>query len=155
MKVTMHSNVSNYILPFIIAGILLLIAGACLADEKSVYDDKNHHYDHQNTINGINGQDGVGIKGDTGAAGLNGTSYSSSVFNRAMAITGAMTAIPASSHVDEGHGHTMFGAGVGGYADSQGAAVGITHMQGRLSGKATIGISGSERIYGIGGGFTF
>ncbi len=138
----------------LIVCIISAVIDKAVASESDRYTQPIHH-DHQNTINGINGKDGVGIKGDTGAAGLNGTSYSSSVFNRAMAITGAMTAIPASSHVDEGHGHTMFGAGVGGYADSQGAAVGITHMQGRLSGKATIGISGSERIYGIGGGFTF
>jgi len=131
--------------------IMLVITLVSMNVQASPYNPPPVHHDHNQVTNGIDGEkgdpgrDGLSIKGDTGASGINGS----------LAITGAFAGIPTSSHVDSGHGHTSAGVAVGGYSGEQGLAVGITHMQDRLSGKAVIGLSGSETIYGVGAGFTF
>jgi len=152
--------------------VLLMVIMAVFFSSDAKADKKHHekHDEHAMPVKGdkgdpgINGADGaMGFRGYTGRTGLgvngsdgiNGLSYSNNVFNRAISITGAMNAIPSPSHTHKDHGHTMFGAGVGGYNGENGVAVGITHMQDDVSGKATLGVSGGETIYGVGAGWTF
>ncbi len=96
-------------------------------------------------INGVDGRDGID--------GKNG-SFTQSNFDSVIAITGAMSAIPTSSHVN-GHRHTMVGVGIGGYSGAEAVAVGLTHMQEQMSYKANVGFSSGESIYGVGMGYTF
>jgi len=146
--------------------VLLMVIMAVFFSSDAKADKKHHekHDEHAVPVKGDKGDTGaMGFRGYTGRTGLgidgsdglDGQPYSNTVFNRALSITGAMNAIPSPSHTHKDHGHTMFGAGVGGYNGENGAAVGITHMQNDVSGKATLGISGSEVIYGVGAGFTF
>ncbi len=106
-------------------------------------DDHGEH----GGMNGMNGMDG--------RDGRNGNYFNDSQLTRALAIGAAMTSIPASAHVDDEHGHTSIGGAVGSYSGETGVAVGITHMQKQMSYKGSVGISGSEVLYGVGAGFTW
>jgi len=151
----------------IIAAIVLLVAVFFSADAKA---DKKHHEKHDSHAMPVKGDKGdtgargqMGFRGYTGRTGygrdgsdgIDGASYSNEVFNRAMSITGAMSAIPSPSHTHKDHGHTMVGAGVGGYNGENGAALGVVYMQDKVSSKFTLGVSGEEVIYGAGAGWTF
>ncbi len=111
-----------------------------------------------NGTNGTDGTDGVngmdGADGTNGRDGLPGAYFNDTQLNRAIAINAAMSSVPVQSHVDE-HSHTSLGVGSGGYSSETGYAVGINHMSGKMSYKAAVGVSGSEKIIGVGASFTF
>jgi len=143
----------NILLAAFIAIICLLVYSSVNAKEFSVYDEKNHHYDEVGK--GERGLPGAnGINGRNGSTGLDGLSYNNSIFNRSIAITGALSQIPALSHVNE-HKHTGFGTGIANYADQNAFAVGLLHQENNRSYKATIGVSGSQTVIGGGASFTW
>ncbi|MBT8449510.1 MAG: YadA C-terminal domain-containing protein [Gammaproteobacteria bacterium] len=77
------------------------------------------------------------------------------MFSRGMSAMAAISAIPEVSHHDQGHGHTAVGVGYGHYNGENGVAIGLKHHLegGVLSG--SIGISGSEKVYSVGGTVSF
>ena len=114
------------------------------------------HHDHHDVIDGKDGKDGESI---TGAPGRDGRDFSGEVFNdnrlsRGIAITGAMSSIPALSHVGT-HNHTGVGASVSSYGNQNAIAIGWLHQEQNRSYKATIGLSGSETLVGAGASFAF
>ena len=83
-----------------------------MATNFSVYDEENHHYDELipgepgiDGKDGLNGIDGIGIKGDSGNDGIDGLLFNDNRLSRGIAITGAMSMIPALSHVGV-HNHS-------------------------------------------------
>jgi len=104
---------------------------------------------------GMNGMDGRdGMDGRNGVDGIDGSYFNDTQLNRALSINAAMSVIPTSSHVDE-HSHTSLGTGLGLYEGQTGFALGINHMQRKMSYKGAVGVSGSEIIIGIGTSYTF
>jgi len=129
--------------------LLLLLSSSLYA---SPWD--NHHGNHGGS-NGTNGTNGIdGANGTNGRDGIPGSYFNDTQLNRAIAINAAMSSVPVQSHVDE-HSHTSLGAGTGVYSGQNGVAVGINHMSGQMSYKAAVGMSGSEKIIGVGASFTF
>jgi len=105
---------------------------------------------------GMNGMDGRdGMDGRNGVDGIDGSYFNDTQLNRALSISAAMSAIPTSAHVDDGHRHTSAGVGTGYYSGQNSIAIGASHMQGNLSYKGSVGVSGSEAMYGVGMSYTF
>jgi len=152
---TFTKRTPSLIAALIIAIIILLVSLDTEADEFNVYDERNHHFDE--VIDGKDGRNGIdGINGTDGRNGINATNYSVNTnrLSRGIAISGAMSQIPALSHVNT-HGHSGIGTGVASYGNQNAFAIGLLHQENNRSYKATIGLSGSESIVGAGASWAF
>jgi len=110
------------------------------------------HHDHNQVTNGVDGQDG--IDGLNGRNGINGSLFDDNRLSRGIAISGALSQIPALSHVGQ-HNHTGIGAGAASYGNQNALAIGLLHQENNRSYKATIGLSGSEALIGGGASWAF
>jgi len=147
MRITKRTP--SLIVALIIALMILIASLSVDADELNVYDERNHHFDEV-----IDGKDGR--NGTNGIDGTNATNYSvnTNQLSRGIAISGALSQIPALSHVNT-HGHSGIGTGVASYGNSNAVAIGLLHQENNRSYKATIGLSGSESIVGAGASWAF
>ena len=131
--------------PLIPVGILLITFLMCGA---SFADGCGNQY-HPCT-NGIDGKDGLSIKGDAGKDGIGGSYFNSNQLTQAIAINGAIANIPTLSHAQGAHKHTGAGFGVSNYANETALSVGFLHQYESLSYKLTFGMAGNQRIVGSG-----
>ncbi len=152
MKIT--NRVANLLVVLFIALMILLVSLNVGADEKSVYDDKNHHYDE--LVKGDKGDSGRdGINGSNGINGRDAPTISNNLnYSRSIAVAASLGQIPALSHVGS-HNHSGIGMGVANYDNQNALSIGLLHQENNRSYKATLGISGSERIVGAGGSWAF
>ncbi len=90
MKVT--TRTANLLAVLFIALMILLVSLNVGADEKSVYDDKNHHYDE--LVKGDSGRDG--INGSNGINGRDAPTISNNLnYSRSIAVAASLGQIPA------------------------------------------------------------
>ncbi len=150
MKITTRTRTANLLAVLFIALMILLVS---LNVGASPNTPQPIHHDHQNTINGINGKDGR--NGLNGINGRDAPTLSNNLnYSRSIAVAASLGQIPALSHVGQ-HNHTGIGMGVANYDNQNALSVGLLHQENNRSYKATIGISGSERIVGAGGSWAF
>ncbi len=148
MKMT--TTTANLLVCLFIAIMILLVS---LNVDASPDTPQPVHHDHQSVVNGVDGKDGR--NGLNGINGRDAPTLSNNLnYSRSIAVAASMGQIPALSH-DGQHGHSGIGMGVANYDNQNALSVGLLHQENNRSYKATIGISGSERIVGAGGAWAF
>jgi len=153
----MTERTPSLLVALIIAVMILIASLSSKADEFNVYDERNHHFDE--VIDGKDGRNGTnGRNGSNGSNGINGrdaTLLSNNInYSRSVAVAASMGQIPALSHVGQ-HNHSGIGLGAANYNGENAVAIGLLHQENNRSYKATIGLSGSETIYGGGASWAF
>ncbi len=131
----------------LIAVAVGIVAGLVLYNTAEA--SERHHPDFP-AVNGTNGSPGV-----NGVNGINGSNYNDDSVTRMIASSSAIAMIPAINHVGDGHQHTNAGVGLASNGDNAGVALGINHQIDNMSLKGAVGLSGSERTYGVGFGLNW
>ncbi len=152
----------------LIALLLLILISVFFSVNAAASPDKYKvHHDHHPVTNGIDGKDGTngidGLNADT--TSINNTlsanstainnnydalAYKSNLMTQGVAIAGAMSQIPALSHVGGKHGHTGISIAGATYSGNNALAVGIQHQVENMSFIGSVGASGGEVITGAG-----
>ena len=140
---------------FLMLLVTFFLCGASFAECSKEYCPPAVHHDHHDVIDGIDGTNGIdGINGIQGINGIDGSLFNDNRLSRGIAISGAMSMIPALSHVGV-HNHSGIGAATASYGNKNAIAIGYLHQEANRSYKATIGLSGSETLVGAGASFAF